>query len=119
MFRHTLLVASSRCGSPRRLTFEDGTDKLSRNVGNYRSLVHNIPEERRSQQLTNFTLYISAQPDVMFEKRHFEIENMILNILHQRSLLYLNPVILYARVSAGLKSFHREPLFNCFFFNAG
>jgi hypothetical protein len=29
------------------LTFEDGTDRLSRNVGNYQSTLRNTPEERR------------------------------------------------------------------------
>jgi hypothetical protein len=27
--------------------FEDGADRLSRNVGNYQSTLRNIPEERR------------------------------------------------------------------------
>jgi hypothetical protein len=29
------------------LTLEDGTDKLSRNIGDYQSTLHNIPEEQR------------------------------------------------------------------------
>jgi hypothetical protein len=35
-------------GSSSPLTLEDGTDRLSRNVGNYESTLRNIPEERRS-----------------------------------------------------------------------
>jgi hypothetical protein len=30
------------------VTVEDGTDRLSRNFGNYQSRLRNIPEERRS-----------------------------------------------------------------------
>jgi hypothetical protein len=30
-----------------RLTLEEGTDRLSRNVGNYQSPLRNVPEERR------------------------------------------------------------------------
>ena len=32
-----------------RFILEDGTDWLSRYVGNYQSILRNIPEERRSQ----------------------------------------------------------------------
>jgi len=33
-----------------KFNLEDGTDRLSRNVGNYQSALRNIPEERRYQE---------------------------------------------------------------------
>jgi hypothetical protein len=37
------------------LTHEDGSDRLSRNVGNYQSTLRNIPEERRSDMNLHYT----------------------------------------------------------------
>jgi hypothetical protein len=33
------------------LTLEGGTDRLSRNVGNYQSTLRNVPEERRPPEI--------------------------------------------------------------------
>jgi hypothetical protein len=36
------------------LTLEDGTDKFSRNVGDYQSTLRNIPEEQSSHNKNEF-----------------------------------------------------------------
>jgi hypothetical protein len=43
------------------LTLEDGTNRLSRNIGNYQSALLNIPEERRT--LIQFTISINNRPN--------------------------------------------------------
>jgi hypothetical protein len=41
------------CSRPNK-PLQDGTDRLSRNVGKYQSTLRNIPEEQRSQKLSCF-----------------------------------------------------------------
>jgi hypothetical protein len=53
-FRDNLSVPSSRATV---VTLEDGTDTLSRNVGNYQYMLRNIPEDRRSK----FQFYTKVQ----------------------------------------------------------
>jgi len=61
MFKDKLSVPSSRIDC---LTFEDGTDSLSQNIGiNYQSMLHKIPEEQgyllhhsRSLKSSNFNI---------------------------------------------------------------
>jgi hypothetical protein len=49
------------------LTLEDGTDSLSRNVGNYQSTLCNIPEGRRCQSCNGWlTKYHQVQLSVLF-----------------------------------------------------
>jgi hypothetical protein len=49
-FRDNLAVPSSAV----KLDIKEGTNRLSRNVGNYKSTLRNIPEERRHQLSTLF-----------------------------------------------------------------
>ena len=51
-------LQGSRIGTKDSLPFEDGTERLSRNVSkNYLYTLHNVPEERRSHPATCLLYY--------------------------------------------------------------
>jgi hypothetical protein len=54
------------------LTFEDGADRFSRNVGDYQSTLHNIPEEQRS------LLHVGGRPKLRYNYLIISLRHFIL-----------------------------------------
>ena len=59
------------------LTFKDGTDCLSRNVGNYQYTLRNILEEQRSTALSTFLDYVRR----LFLIKYVGEKNSMISIL--------------------------------------
>jgi hypothetical protein len=81
-FRDNLSVPSSRVKKSDFFNLEDGTDRLSRNAGNYQSTLRKIPEEQRPQSCIKLHIFMGQKPRESPVILHYVKHNTTANKRH-------------------------------------